>query len=177
MNYILLSVIFFIVLIIISGVLISNKNRKKIPNFKLLRERAIKIAKEQGINSVSEANKRINLAGTDTKYWGKGKDYEPVTTISIYEAVSLLKKPDAVFLDVRREVEHKNEHIDNSLWIPSEQLDQRISELDSLKDKQIVVYCRLGNISLTSTEILVEKGFNATTLEGGFMAWKKMQKM
>jgi len=174
-----LLMLFFIILTVFltGGFFLFDKDRKKIPKYKLLRERAIKIAKEQGINSVSEANKRINLAGTDTKYWGKGKDYEPVTTISIYEAVSLLKKPDAVFLDVRREVEHKNEHIDNSLWIPSEQLDQRISELDSLKDKQIVVYCRLGNISLTSTEILVEKGFNATTLEGGFMAWKKMQKM
>ena len=172
----LFLLILFIVLLIISGILIFDNDRKKIPNYKLHRERAKKIA-EQERDSKPDGKNRLDFGDGDTKNWKADENYAAVTTISVFEAVSIEKKSDVVFLDVRREVEHKKEHIDNSLWIPSEQLDQRISELDSLKDKQIVVYCRLGNISLTSTEILVEKGFKATTLEGGFMAWKKMQKM
>ena len=172
----LFLLILFMVLLIISGIVIFDNDMKKIPNYKLHRERAKKIA-EQERDSKPDGKNLLDFGSGDTKYWKASEDYAAVATISVLDAAGIEKSPDVLFLDVRKELEHQKDHIDGSRWIPAEDLEQRISELEIQRDKQIVVYCRLGNKSLTIAEILVEHGFNATTLEGGFTAWKKMKIM
>jgi rhodanese-related sulfurtransferase len=81
-----------------------------------------------------------------------------------------------VLLDVRTEGEFDGPmgHLENAILIPVQNIKDRYTELEGYKDKEIIVYCRSGNRSSKATSFLREKGYNATNLEGGMIAWNKM---
>ena len=85
-------------------------------------------------------------------------------------------KEDIVLLDVRTQPEYTGPlgHIEGSILIPVQVLEQRIDELEKYKDKEIIVYCRSGNRSRIGTQILLKAGYNAVNMLGGMRAWNKM---
>ena len=83
----------------------------------------------------------------------------------------LLKRGEAVLIDVRPETEFGHGHIDGAISIPIEQLEQRLEELP--KGKRIIAYCR-GTYCLMADEavsLLRQRGFDAVRLEGGWPEW------
>ncbi|MFH2020073.1 MAG: rhodanese-like domain-containing protein [archaeon] len=82
-----------------------------------------------------------------------------------------LKDP-VIILDVREPFELSSGKIPGSINIPIKEVPERLNEID--KDKLIVVYCRSGNRSAYVTKFLIEKGYNAKNLEGGYNEWKKL---
>jgi len=73
-------------------------------------------------------------------------------------------------LDVRTDAEVAEGKIPGAIHIPLDQLEARWAEVE--KCNEIVCYCRSGRRSLTAATLLRDKGlFNATSLEGGFLAW------
>jgi rhodanese-related sulfurtransferase len=93
--------------------------------------------------------------------------------ISVQDAHErLMKDTTIVLLDVRTLEERTDERIGNTPWIPVQELEQRVHELDSLKDRTIIVYCRSGHRSDIATTLLRKKGFNALSMQGGLNQWK-----
>ena len=79
---------------------------------------------------------------------------------------------DAPFvLDVREPYEAEIASIDADQLIPVDELDERLDELDADPDEEIVVHCRSGGRSAKATAFLREKGYDASNLEGGVLAW------
>ena len=76
---------------------------------------------------------------------------------------------DFVLLDVRTPQENASEAIAGSYLIPVQELGSRVKELP--KDKEIVVYCRVGNRSAYAGAHLAQLGYNVKNLEGGILAW------
>jgi sulfur-carrier protein adenylyltransferase/sulfurtransferase len=75
-------------------------------------------------------------------------------------------------LDVREPDEHALVALPNSVLIPLGQLTQRISELESWRDEEIVVYCHHGIRSLNAVAQLRYLGFTrARNLTGGIDRW------
>ena len=74
-----------------------------------------------------------------------------------------------LLLDVRTPQEHAAQAIENSTLIPLQELGQRLNELP--RDKEIVVYCRVGNRSAYACSFLAQQGFKVKNLEGGIMVW------
>lgn len=72
-------------------------------------------------------------------------------------------------LDVRTQEEWDEYHAPNTTLIPLDQLPSRLSELP--KDQEIVVVCRSGNRSQQGRDILLQAGFNATSMAGGLKEW------
>jgi phage shock protein E len=72
-------------------------------------------------------------------------------------------------LDVRTPQENAAAAIDNSYLIPLQELGYRLNELP--RDKEIVVYCRVGNRSAYACSFLASRGFNVKNLEGGILQW------
>lgn len=95
-----------------------------------------------------------------------------VPTISSDEAREYLTDSNYQFIDVRTDGEYDSGHIPNSMHIPLHQIQDRMSEIDSLKNKNIIVYCRSGARSSKATKILVEAGFDVLNLSGGVLSWK-----
>jgi len=76
-------------------------------------------------------------------------------------------------VDIRTEPELRFGKIKyKQLFIPMHELPLRLNELN--KDKEIILYCRVGNRTYGTAEYLIQQGFkNVASLEGGIMAWKK----
>ncbi len=93
--------------------------------------------------------------------------------ISVQDAhARLMKDTTIILLDVRTLEERTDERIGNTPWIPVQELDQRFHELDSLKNRTIIVYCRSGHRSDMATTLLRQKGFKALSMQGGLNQWK-----
>ena len=65
-------------------------------------------------------------------------------------------------MDVRTQEEWNEFHAPNTTLIPLDELASRVNELP--KDQPIVVVCRSGNRSQTGRDILLQAGFNATSM-------------
>lgn len=80
-----------------------------------------------------------------------------------------------VILDVRtpEELAGPLGKIDNAINIPIQNLEQRIDELKSYKDKEILVICRTQNRSAVAINILQTKGYKAKNVLGGMTEFRK----
>lgn len=89
----------------------------------------------------------------------------------------LKKRRDAgeqlILVDVREPAEH-NEFNIGGVLVPLGKIQAMdIEELESLKEKEVIVYCRSGNRSGQACNILDMMGFkNTWNLSGGMLAWK-----
>ncbi len=85
---------------------------------------------------------------------------------------AMLRRGDAVLIDVRPSVEYENGHLPGAMSLPYDELPHRLSELP--RDKRIVTYCR-GTYCMSADEavmVLRTKGFDAVRLEGGWPEWR-----
>lgn len=80
-----------------------------------------------------------------------------------------------VILDVRtpEELAGPLGKIDSAINIPIQNLEQRIDELKSYKDKEILVICRTQNRSAVAINILQSKGYKAKNVLGGMTEFRK----
>ncbi len=76
---------------------------------------------------------------------------------------------DFFLLDVRTPAEHAQQAIPGSYHIPLQELGHRMRDLP--KDKEIVVYCRVGTRSAYACAFLAKQGYKVKNLEGGIMLW------
>lgn len=102
-------------------------------------------------------------------------------TITAGELSSRQKNNEELFiLDVRAEEKYNHYHI-NGKHIHSVNIDKtyifdenNMESIASLpKDKEIIITCTTGNSARKCAEILTEKDYNVTLLEGGITSWKE----
>jgi len=89
------------------------------------------------------------------------------------------KKDDIVLIDVREADEIAEVGtIEGAVNMPLGQLIRkgRQGELDDLKGKTICTYCNAGYRDNIGADELNKKGFTAVTIEGGYAAWKEVEK-
>lgn len=72
-------------------------------------------------------------------------------------------------LDVRSPEEFEQGHVPGAQNIPVEQIRSRLGELK--KDREIWVYCGVGQRAYYATRILLQHGFQARNLPGGFRTY------
>jgi rhodanese-related sulfurtransferase len=86
--------------------------------------------------------------------------------------VRLDKGDDIVLLDVREEHELDICKLPYTHHIPLGQLQFKFHEMDGVKDKETIVYCRSGGRSQKAAMFLEDAGFaKVYNLEGGVLAW------
>jgi phage shock protein E len=90
-----------------------------------------------------------------------------ISPIQLQEKIK--SREDFFLLDVRTPLEHAQQAIPGSHLIPLQELDRRMADLP--KDKEIVVYCRVGNRSAHASTFLARLGYNVKNLEGGILLW------
>lgn len=78
---------------------------------------------------------------------------------------------DFLLLDVRTPQENAAQAIGNSYLIPLQELGHRLHELP--RDREIVVYCRVGNRSAYACAFLAHQGYRVKNLDGGIIAWSR----
>lgn len=93
--------------------------------------------------------------------------------LSPQDAVVLINKQDALVLDVRDESEFKSGHIVNARNIPVALLETQLNELESSRERPLLIVCKTGQRSARASSLLKKQGFtNVFKLGGGMLAWQ-----
>ena len=94
--------------------------------------------------------------------------------ISMHKFQDKILDNKTVVLDVRTEEEYYGPlgHINGSILIPINELEDRLGDLNDYKENTIYVVCRSGNRSGFGKEILNENNFTAVNVDGGMLDWK-----
>ena len=97
--------------------------------------------------------------------------------ISMKEFKSGILDSDTIVLDVRTEEEFYGPlgHIEGAMLIPIDDLENRLSELNSVKNEKIYVVCRTGGRSGRGKDFLNSNGFTAVNVDGGMVAWESLE--
>ncbi|MDA0977825.1 MAG: rhodanese-like domain-containing protein [Proteobacteria bacterium] len=86
--------------------------------------------------------------------------------------VNLVNRQGAVVLDIRESKEFGNGHIAGATSMPYAVVDSRMGELESFKDKPIVLVCKMGQHAGAVGRKLKAQGFeDVRRLSGGMAEW------
>lgn len=97
-------------------------------------------------------------------------------SLSPNQLVQLVNSQQAVVIDLREPAEFRKGHIVDALNIPYGKLDERWGELEALRDRPLVLVCKLGQHSSAAGKRLIAKGFNQVSrLGGGIIEWQNSQ--
>jgi NADPH-dependent 2,4-dienoyl-CoA reductase/sulfur reductase-like enzyme/rhodanese-related sulfurtransferase len=75
-----------------------------------------------------------------------------------------------LLVDVRTPQEFCQDHIPGATNIPVDELRQRLNELP--RDRQIAIYCQVGQRGYVATRILLQAGFSAANIGGGYKTYR-----
>lgn len=90
------------------------------------------------------------------------------------EARDLIRETDPFILDVRTPMEYNGGHLKDATLIPVQVLQSSLAQLDSVRNADVLVYCRTGNRSTVASNILLDNGFKRVyNLQGGIVNWKR----
>ena len=104
---------------------------------------------------------------------GEGEKTVTIPEMTVYELKAKMdQKDDFVLLDVREPFEYEIAKIPGSRLIPVGQLQNRLNELESFKNKEIVAHCKSGGRSAKAAELLLNSGFKKVwNVVGGITEW------
>ncbi|MCW3987688.1 MAG: rhodanese-like domain-containing protein [Candidatus Bathyarchaeota archaeon] len=91
--------------------------------------------------------------------------------VTVEEAKSLVESNvSLIIVDVRTREEYDSGHIEGAILIPVSELEGRIIELS--KEEELLIYCRTGNRSSNSVNILKANGYTKIFhMNDGIIAW------
>jgi rhodanese-related sulfurtransferase len=92
-------------------------------------------------------------------------------SITYHELTRLINADQAVVLDLRDTKEFESGHIAGAINIPFSKIKDRVSELESRKDRLIVLVDKVGQHSGSIGRELRKQGFNVNRLSGGMSEW------
>lgn len=113
----------------------------------------------------SSAKDPINMIG----YVAENKKRGIVKTIN-YDCINDLIQDGKYLLDVREPIENELGSIQGAVNIPVGQLRKRLNEVP--KDKTIHVFCQVGIRGYIATRILLQNGFDAVNIDGGYKTYQ-----
>jgi len=96
-------------------------------------------------------------------------------TIAVEELQTRLQAgEEPLLVDVREPHEHADFNIGGVLHPLGRILQADVDELESMRDREVVIYCRSGNRSGQACHMLKAMGFtNVRNLVGGMLAWRE----
>jgi len=78
-------------------------------------------------------------------------------------------------VDVRQPEEHADYNIGGILLPLGNIISMQIDEIENLKDKEVILYCRSGQRSMQACLMLESMGFtNVKNLAGGMLGWEAL---
>lgn len=87
---------------------------------------------------------------------------------------ALLADQTTALVDVRSPMEYAQEHLPRAINIPLDELAYRVSEIEQLQAKTIVLYCRSGARSGMATSMLQQAGVKNAINGGGISSLQMM---
>ena len=91
-------------------------------------------------------------------------------SISVAE-LKKLEKDSYELLDIRSEVEISHGAIPGAIAVNPEEIEDKLKNKELDPEKKQIICCSRGKVSVEIAEELEEEGYDAESLEGGYVAW------
>ena len=116
----------------------------------------------------SSAKDPVNMAGyvIENVLTGKIKNFH------WHDIENLPRDGSVILLDSRTPTEYERGHIEGFINIPLDKIRSRINELD--KKKKVYVTCQIGLRGYIAARILIQNGFDAYNLSGGYRLYNSI---
>lgn len=93
-------------------------------------------------------------------------------SLSPNQATLMMNRENAVVIDVRESAGWNNGHIAGARHIPMPSLQQKMAELEKLKNRPLIICCASGTRSSAACSALRKAGFEKVfNLAGGMTSW------
>jgi len=93
--------------------------------------------------------------------------------LTVQEAIFKINREDATFLDIRDVLSFKKGHIAESINIPVSELKTKLNELDSYRERPIIINYSHGQSHHKIGRLLKNAGFTKCYhLKGGIVSWQ-----
>ncbi len=97
-------------------------------------------------------------------------------TVTPQQLTNLVNQQQAVVVDLRDQAEFRKGHIVEALNIPFAKLSERMGELENLRERPLILVCKLGQFSSAAGKQLQQQGFKQVfRLSGGISEWQAAQ--
>lgn len=97
-------------------------------------------------------------------------------TVTSQQLVNLVNNQQAAVIDLREPAEFRKGHIVDAINIPYAKIDDRWNELEALRERPIVLVCKMGQFSSAVGSKMLAKGFTQVhRLQGGIGEWQTSQ--
>lgn len=97
-------------------------------------------------------------------------------TVSPQQLVALVNGQQAAVIDLRDAADFRKGHIVDAVNIPYGKVDDRWGEFEALRERPIVLVCKMGQFSSAVGKRLLGKGFKQVyRLGGGLSEWQVSQ--
>lgn len=117
----------------------------------------------------SSAKDPVNMAG-----YVAGNIVNGDMPVIHWHQIDNLDRESSLVVDVRTPAEYEAGHIASAVNIPVDEIRKRLAEIP--KDKEIILYCRVGLRGYLAYRILVQNGFpKARNLSGGWLTYKPVK--
>jgi rhodanese-related sulfurtransferase len=93
--------------------------------------------------------------------------------VDVEAVLAGLENQQPYLLDVRTKQEFAGDCLPGAVNIPVDELRSRLAELP--RDREIAVYCQVGMRGYLATRILLQNGFTAANIGGGYQTYKLFQ--
>jgi NADPH-dependent 2,4-dienoyl-CoA reductase/sulfur reductase-like enzyme/rhodanese-related sulfurtransferase len=93
--------------------------------------------------------------------------------VDVEAAVNRSANGPLFLVDVRTPNEYAGGHIPGAVNIPMDELRSRLGELPH--DRDVAVYCQVGQRGYLATRILLERGFRVVNIGGGYKTYRLFQ--
>ena len=97
-----------------------------------------------------------------------------VPTVSVDDLMqAITANEDILILDVRTPGEYAKAHIANSINLPVDEVEEKVSRVAPDKSKKTFVHCMSGSRSIVSVDMMVKMGYtNVFDVTSGLLAWR-----
>jgi rhodanese-related sulfurtransferase len=96
--------------------------------------------------------------------------------LSPQQAINMVNAEDGLFLDLRDAADYERGHIVDALNIPASKLDQRIAELESYRERPVILVCKMGQQAGPAGKKLGAAGYTKVyRMTGGMLEWGNLQ--
>ena len=126
------------------------------------------------MSRVGYDNVKGYLQGGFDAWKNAGKPIDLIISIDTEELELDMKHDNITVMDVRKETEFANGHVDNARSIPLQTFDATLAQADIPKEEKLYVHCQGGYRSMIAASILKRKGYHLLrNVLGGYNAISK----
>ena len=98
------------------------------------------------------------------------------STVTPQQLTNLMNREQAAVVDLRDQADFRKGHIVDSINIPYAKFDEHLGELEKLRERPVILVCKLGQYSSAAGKQLLQKGFKQVyRLGGGIGEWQSAQ--